>query len=274
MPDGGSIVLLGHTGGTLACGVEFLRPHARDDALVGGNGAFQVAEPVALVAQVEEHPGDVVEELERTGRPRRLEAGHGALGGPDGGRRLRAHDACDERVTGVRVSAWTGTTAGDGTPYQLKRQLELPEPDAERWLPLLLALKVPESASARNAARTLAPGFQEARTIRQAQKRLTPEERTLIARKYEAGATAADLAVEFGCHTMTVTKAVKANGVTMRFAKKTTADQADEAVRLYGDGLSMEKVGERLGLSGRTIFSILRERGVETRDIHGRNRPT
>ena len=53
--------------------------HARDGTLVGGNGALQVAEPVALVAQVEERPGEVVEELERTGRRRRLEAGHGAL---------------------------------------------------------------------------------------------------------------------------------------------------------------------------------------------------
>jgi transposase-like protein len=150
--------------------------------------------------------------------------------------------------------------------------VELSEPDAEKWLPLLLALKVPESASAVNTTRTLAPGFQEARTIRQVQKRLTPEERRLIARKYEAGATAVDLAVEFGCHPMTATKAVKENGVAMRFAKKTTADQADEAVRLYRSGLSMEKAGERLGLSGRTIFGILRERGVTSRDTHGRDR--
>lgn len=67
--------------------------------------------------------------------------------------------------------------------------------------------------------------------------------------------------------------AVKANGVAMRLAK-TTTDQANEAVRLYQSGLSIVKVGDRLGLSARTIFSILDERGVETRDIHGRNRPT
>ena len=67
---------------------------------------------------------------------------------------------------------------------------------------------------------------------------------------------------------MTVAKAVKANGVAMRFVKKTTTEQADEAVRLYQSGLSMVKVGVRLGLSARTVFNILRERRVETRDTH------
>ncbi len=148
--------------------------------------------------------------------------------------------------------------------------MELSEPDAEKWLPLLLALKLPDSASEGNATRTLAPGFEEAREIRQQQRRLTPEERTLIARKYEAGATAAELAIEFGCHPMTVTKAIKANGVAMRLAK-TTSERVDAIIRLYESGLSMEVTAERVGVSPKTVFNYLRKRSIERRDEHGRS---
>lgn len=149
--------------------------------------------------------------------------------------------------------------------------VELSEADADKWLPLLPALKLPESASAVTKTRTLAPGFQEALKIRQLQKRLTPDERALVAKKYEAGATADELAAEFGCHPTTVRSAVKAKGVAMRLAKTTTG-QADEAVRLYRSGLSMVTVAERLGLSARTIFNIMRERGVATHHAHRRTR--
>jgi DNA-directed RNA polymerase specialized sigma24 family protein len=101
--------------------------------------------------------------------------------------------------------------------------VELSEADAEIWLPLLLALKLPDSASKVTATRTLAPGFQEAREIRQRQKRLTSDERALVARKYQAGATANNLAAELGCHPTTVRSAVKASGVAMRLAKTNTA---------------------------------------------------
>lgn len=107
-------------------------------------------------------------------------------------------------------------------------------------------------------------------TEKSSQKRLTPDERAVVARKYEAGATADELAAELGCHPTTVRSAVKANGVAMRLAK-TTMEQTDEAVRLYRSGLSMVKVGDQLGLSARTIFSIVHERGVKTRDAHGRS---
>lgn len=54
----------------------------------------------------------------------------------------------------------------------------------------------------------------------------------------------------------------------MRLAK-TTTEQTDEAIRLYRSGLSMVKVGERLGLSARTIFNIMRGNNVPTRDAQG-----
>ena len=48
--------------------------------------------------------------------------------------------------------------------------------------------------------------------------------------------------------------------------------QINEAVQLYASGLSLARIGERLGFSARTIQSRLRERGVCFRDTHGRER--
>lgn len=177
-----------------------------------------------------------------------------------------------EAVPDARGTTPGGARNAKGRPVGRPRALlsqqyvELSEADAEKWLPLLLALKVPESVSAVNTTRTLAPGFQEARNIRQAQKRLTPEVSALIARKYEAGATAADLAAEFGCHPMTVTKAVKANGFAMRLTK-ITGERVDAIVGLYESGLSMEATASHVGVSAKTVFNYLHSRGIPTREV-------
>lgn len=46
--------------------------------------------------------------------------------------------------------------------------------------------------------------------------------------------------------------------------------QVDEAVRLYASGLSLARVGERLGFSARTIRTMILRRDIKTRDPHGR----
>lgn len=48
--------------------------------------------------------------------------------------------------------------------------------------------------------------------------------------------------------------------------------QIDEAVQLYGSGLSLARIGERLGFSPTTVRSQLPRRGVRLRDPHGRER--
>jgi lambda repressor-like predicted transcriptional regulator len=100
---------------------------------------------------------------------------------------------------------------------------------------------------------------------------LTPDDLKQVAKRYNAGATVYELAVEFGCHRATIAERLKLAGVSMRH-QPTTARQVDEIVRLYELGLSMVKVAEQVGVSPRTVFNYLRDRGVQTRDPHGRER--
>ena len=48
--------------------------------------------------------------------------------------------------------------------------------------------------------------------------------------------------------------------------------EIDEAVELYRNGLSLAKVGARLGKTPGTIQRVLSAQGVPTRDSHGRPR--
>jgi transposase-like protein len=100
---------------------------------------------------------------------------------------------------------------------------------------------------------------------------LTPDDLKQVAERYNAGATVYELAAEFGCHRATIAERLKLAGVAMRH-QPTTIEQVDEIVRLYESGLSMVKVAEQVGVSARTVFNYLREKGVPTRDAHGRAR--
>jgi len=50
-----------------------------------------------------------------------------------------------------------------------------------------------------------------------------------------------------------------------------TAEQIDEAVALYRQGLSLARVGKQLGVTARTVQLRLRERGVVMRDARAGN---
>jgi hypothetical protein len=49
-------------------------------------------------------------------------------------------------------------------------------------------------------------------------------------------------------------------------------DQVDDAIHLYKLGWSLARVGEHLNVDHTTVLTKLRERGVPTRDTHGRPR--
>nr|CTQ94903.1 hypothetical protein [Kibdelosporangium sp. MJ126-NF4] len=49
-------------------------------------------------------------------------------------------------------------------------------------------------------------------------------------------------------------------------------DQVDHAIHLYNLGWSLARVGDHLGVNHTTVLNKLRERGIPTRDTHGRPR--
>jgi hypothetical protein len=49
-------------------------------------------------------------------------------------------------------------------------------------------------------------------------------------------------------------------------------DQVDHAIHLYNLGWSLARVGNHLGVNHTTVLNKLRERGIHTRDTHGRPR--
>ncbi len=77
--------------------------------------------------------------------------------------------------------------------------------------------------------------------------------------------------IGFGIARQTVGKILKHEGVTMR-RRGLTPEQVDEAVRLYKAGWSLTRISERMNVDPTTVLSRLRERGVRTRDPHGRRR--
>ena len=87
--------------------------------------------------------------------------------------------------------------------------------------------------------------------------------------RYKEGATAYELADEFGCNRVTVSERLKKAGITMRL-QSPSPEVVDEMVRLYKSGLSLVKVGNEVGFGASTAHNLLRARGVVTRDTHGR----
>ena len=106
---------------------------------------------------------------------------------------------------------------------------------------------------------------------RQRQKRLTEAEIARMAARYAECATIYQLAEEFGVARTTVAARLKKAGVTMR-GQSPSAEQTVEMVRLYESGLSLLKVGQRVGFDAKTVRTRLLERGLAMRDSHGRVR--
>ena len=77
-----------------------------------------------------------------------------------------------------------------------------------------------------------------------------------------------ELATEYSCHRTTISRILKCNNVPMR-RKPAREAQIREMVRLYESGLSLVKVGERVGFSDGTVHRYLRERGVRIREGYG-----
>jgi len=88
---------------------------------------------------------------------------------------------------------------------------------------------------------------------------------------YRGGATVYELGDRFGIERRTVSRILGRHGVLMR-RRGLSPEQVDDAVHLYGLGWSLARVGRHLTVEHSTVLAKLRERGVPTRDTHGRPR--
>lgn len=86
---------------------------------------------------------------------------------------------------------------------------------------------------------------------------------------YETGATVYQLADRFKINRRTVSQIIKRRGVETRWKRLTEGD-VNEAERLYTQGWSLARVGERLGVSDDAVRLRLLKRGVQMRDPHWR----
>ncbi|WP_280450690.1 helix-turn-helix domain-containing protein [Nocardia cyriacigeorgica] len=101
-------------------------------------------------------------------------------------------------------------------------------------------------------------------------RRLNEVERAALAEAYLDGKTVYELAEMYGISRDTVGKHLKRMGVEMRM-QGLSEEQIDEAVRLYGEGWSAQRIGDKLGVYPQTVRRRLLERGVRMRDTHGRD---
>ena len=107
-------------------------------------------------------------------------------------------------------------------------------------------------------------------TRRSAAKRLKKVQVVELIEAYEAGTTTYHLAEHFGIRRQTVSAILKRNSITPRWRRLTEAD-VDEAERLYGQGMSLVRVADRLKVGSETVRLRLRKRGVQMRDPHDRS---
>ncbi|MEU9685392.1 hypothetical protein [Amycolatopsis japonica] len=90
-------------------------------------------------------------------------------------------------------------------------------------------------------------------------------------RRLSVGATVYELGDRFGIERRTVSSILHRHGVPMR-RRGLSPDQVDDAIHLYNLGWSLARVGQHLDVDHTTVLNKLRERGVPTRDTHGRPR--
>lgn len=82
---------------------------------------------------------------------------------------------------------------------------------------------------------------------------------------YQAGTTAAELAKRYGVHRHTITELLKREAVNIRVRRSMSEAEIDQAVSLYNQGQSLQRIGARLGWDHNTIYRRLKQRGVEFR---------
>jgi hypothetical protein len=86
---------------------------------------------------------------------------------------------------------------------------------------------------------------------------------------YGDALTLDELASAFGAHPSTLANRMQKRGVPRR-GWRLTDQQVLEAASLYGQGWSLRRLGERLGVHSESVRYRLKRIGVEMRDTTGR----
>lgn len=102
-------------------------------------------------------------------------------------------------------------------------------------------------------------------------RRLDDEEVRRLIQGYLSGATTYELGDRFGVDRRTVSAILHRHNIPMR-GRGLSREQVDEAVDLYSRGWSLARAARHLAVDTVTVLNRLRERGVRTRDTHGRSR--
>jgi len=92
---------------------------------------------------------------------------------------------------------------------------------------------------------------------------------TALVNGYQAGETVYELAARFGIHRATVSAHLHRQGITVR-RQGLDAEGIAHAVRLYEDGWSVARIGDRLGVDGTTAWTVIKAQGTRMRDTRGR----
>ncbi len=82
--------------------------------------------------------------------------------------------------------------------------------------------------------------------------------------EYEAGDDMTALAVRWDLHRTTVAGHLRRAGVALR-RQGVPAEMLAEAVRLYGNGWSLQRLAERYGCDDETVRQALKRAGVKLR---------
>jgi DNA-binding CsgD family transcriptional regulator len=99
---------------------------------------------------------------------------------------------------------------------------------------------------------------------RQAQRRLTAEQARQLAAEYEGGASMKELAAQWSLHRTTVAVQLRQAGVQLRRQGVPEAS-LDEAICLYNDGWSCQRLAERYGCDAETVRQALKRFGITLR---------
>jgi hypothetical protein len=79
------------------------------------------------------------------------------------------------------------------------------------------------------------------------------------------------LAKTYDVRRASISKLLRREGIEPRQRRLMSQAEVDQAIHLYGQGLSLEAIGERLGWFNTTVYRHLKRHGVRMRDTHGRD---